>query len=465
MPRANPALLIVEDDSGLQQQLKWCFSDDYQVLLAENRERGLELVDLHEPPIVLLDLGLPPDAANASEGLRALEQILVRAPETKVIVITGNEAREHALEAVGTGAYDYYQKPVDPDLLQLIVERAYRLHELQMERRRLVQSPENPLEGVIATSPQMLRACRLVERVASSDATVLLLGESGTGKELLAQAVHRLSGRKNRRMVAINCASIPENLLESELFGFEKGAFTGATRQTIGKIEYADGGTLFLDEIGDLPLSLQAKLLRFLQERVIERLGARGEIPVDVRVVCATNQDLHAMMRAGDFREDLYYRLSEISVEVPSLRDRDGDAALLAHAFLRRYAERDKRPLRGFSADALAAIRGYSWPGNVRELENVIRRAVIMADGAEVTAADLGLDVDMEEVEPLKLREVRDRAERRTVSRALGLANGNLVRASELLGVSRPTLYSLLNKYGLRNARWGEPDSPVEARQ
>lgn len=450
MARTACKLLLVEDDAGLRSQLKWCFPD-YQVLEAETRQAALEQAELHAPPVVLLDLGLPPDPANASEGLRALEEILARVPETKVVVVTGNDERENALRAIGAGAYDFYQKPVDPDVLRLIVDRARNLYELQQENRRLVQAPSTPLEGIIAAAPQMLELCRLIERVAPVDATALLLGESGTGKELLARALHRLGSRVEQRFVAINCASIPETLLESELFGFERGAFTGATRQTIGRIEYADGGTLFLDEIGDLPLSLQAKLLRFLQERVIERLGGRGEVPVNVRVVCATNRDLEAMMKAGDFREDLYYRLSEIAIEVPPLRARDGDAALLAHAFLRKYARQDNRSLGGFTADALAAIEAHDWPGNVRELENVVRRAVIMAEGPRVTATDLRLTPPTQARSPsFRLREAREQAERRTVARALGAANGNILRAAELLGVSRPTLYSLLSKFGLK---------------
>ncbi|MDN5848662.1 MAG: PEP-CTERM-box response regulator transcription factor [Nitrococcus sp.] len=449
MANPQPKLLIVEDDAGLQRQLKWCFSN-YHVFMASTREEAMRIVDLHEPPIVLLDLGLPPDAANASEGLRALEEILVRSRDTKVIVVTGNDEHATALRAVAAGAYDFYQKPVDAEVLRLIVDRAKNLYELQLEHRRLIEVPENPLEGIVATSPQMLQVCRMIERVAPVNATALLIGESGTGKEVLAHALHRLSPRAAERFVAINCASIPEALLESELFGYERGAFTGANRQTIGKIEYANRGTLFLDEIGDLPLPLQAKLLRFLPERVIERLGGRGEIPVDVRVVCATNRDLKAMIEDGSFREDLYYRLSEITVGIPALRERDGDATLLAHTFLRKFAERDRCGLKGFSHDALVAIEAYDWPGNVRELENVLRRAVIMASHDSITAADLGLPYREVEASPLKLREAREQVERSTVARALGQTNGNLARAAELLGISRPTLYSLLSKYGLK---------------
>lgn len=452
MPDANSPLLIVEDDAGMQRQLRWCF-DDFEVLAAEDRESALQLAGANDPPVVLLDLGLPPDTANASEGLKVLDELLERDPDIKVIVVTGNDEREVALRAVAAGAYDFYQKPVDPDALRLIVERALQLRTLQIEHRRLAGAAEGPLDGVLAASPQMQKVCRMVERVAPADATVLLLGESGTGKEVLARALHRLSGRASGPFTAINCASIPDTLLESELFGYEKGAFTGASRQTHGKIEYADGGTLFLDEIGDLPEALQAKLLRFLQERVIERLGGRQEIPVDVRIVCATNQNLADMIRDGGFREDLYYRLSEISIRIPPLRERDGDAALLAHAFLRKHGRRDGRSVRGFSQGALASIESYAWPGNVRELENVVRRAVIMADGPRVAAEDLGLALPTPEQGPrLNLRELRDEVEQRTVVRALGMSNGNILRAAEMLGVSRPTLYSLLNKYGLRDS-------------
>lgn len=448
-------LVIVEDDEGLCGQLKWCFPDQ-ELIFAEDRVSAVEAVAIHAPAVVLLDLGLPPDPANASEGLAALREILDQDLDVEVIVITGNEQRAVALECVASGAYDFYAKPVEPDELRLIVDRALRWYELQQENRRLVTGSSARLEGIITGAPAMLEVCGLIERVAPSGANVMLLGESGTGKELLARSVHRLSDRASERFVAINCASIPEALLESELFGYEKGAFTGAASQTIGKIEYAHGGTLFLDEVGDLPLALQAKLLRFLQERVIERLGGRGEIPVDVRVVGATHRDLSAMMAEGTFREDLYYRLCEINIEIPPLRERIGDAALLAHAFRRHYATRDGRGVRGFSTQALARIESHHWPGNVRELENVIRRAVILCHGVEIDAATLGIEPpaedDREGDEPLRLRTARERAERDAVTRALGLANGNIARASDLLGVSRPTLYTLLDKFGLRAA-------------
>ncbi|MEJ2344266.1 MAG: PEP-CTERM-box response regulator transcription factor [Gammaproteobacteria bacterium] len=443
-------LLVVEDDAGLQSQLRWSF-ENFEVIIAGDRASAVAELRRHEPPVVTLDLGLPPDTANAGEGLAALEEILKLAPHTKVIVVTGNEDRANAVQAIGLGAYDFYQKPIDAEILGLIVERAFQLAELEDENRRLSSAQgDSPLEGIISTSPEMLKVCRTVEKVAPTDATVLVLGESGTGKELVARALFSLSGRSKGRFVAINCAAIPETLLESELFGYEKGAFTGAAKQTRGKIEYADGGTLFLDEVGDLPMSLQAKLLRFLQERVIERVGGRQEIAVDVRVVCATHRNLGALIEEGGFREDLYYRISEISVEVPPLRARPGDVAVLANYFMRRFMREHKRSLRGFNTDAMAAMESYAWPGNVRELENRIKRAVIMADGAQITADDMELSAPGSERMPFNLRQVREEAERHALVRALNVVEGNLSRAAEVLGVTRPTLYTLLDKYGLR---------------
>jgi len=445
----KPRLLVVEDDVGMQKQLKWTLSG-YEILAADNREAALAEVREHEPGVVLLDLGLPPDVDGATEGLATLQQILEIAPLTKVIVLTGNQDRGNALEAVRLGAYDFFHKPFEAETLKLMIGRALHLHALEVENRELAAARQPAaLAGLITNSEPMLRVCRTVEKVAPVNATVLLLGESGTGKEVLARALHELSPRAGKRFVAINCAAIPDTLLESELFGYEKGAFTGAAKQTIGKIEYANRGTLFLDEIGDLPLPLQSKLLRFLQERVIERLGGRGEIPVDVRVVCATHRDLAAMIADGSFREDLYYRLSEISIPIPPLRERPGDAALLAQAFLERYAREHSRRLKGISPEALAAIEAYPWPGNVRELENRIKRAVIMAEGDRLAVADLGLEPPASSDATFDLRKIREAAERQAVSRALAHANGNMAKAAELLGVSRPTLYDLIEKTGL----------------
>jgi two-component system NtrC family response regulator len=442
-------LLVVEDDPGLQSQLRWCF-DQYEVLTADDRASAIAQMRRHQPAVVLQDLGLPPDPAGVSEGMASLSEILAVAPHTKIIVITGNGDRSSAVRAVGLGAYDFHPKPIETDILTLIVERAFRMSELEEENRRLLYQRASPLQGLIASSPRMLQICKLIERVAPTDATVVLLGESGTGKELLARALHALSARAQGPFVAINCAAIPDTLLESELFGYERGAFTGAVKQTRGKIEHAQNGTLFLDEVGDMPLGLQAKLLRFLQQRVIERVGGHQEIPVDVRVVCATHQDLAELIKQAKFREDLYYRINEVGVRIPPLRDRDADVVVLARAMLERYAREHKRALRGFSPDALLAIQAYPWPGNVRELENRIKGAVILAEGSQVTGRDLDLDAQSGEPLSLNLRQVRDEAERRAVQRALKVDDGNISKAAELLGISRPTLYDLMSKHGLR---------------
>ena len=446
-------LLVVEDDIGLQKQLKWCF-ESYEVVIAGDREEAISALRRCEPAVVTLDLGLPPDPANATEGLATLTEILELSPRTKVIVVTGNDDRDNAVKAVSLGAYDFYQKPIDPEILGMIIDRAHDLSVLESENQKLAaQRSGMPLDGVIASSPEMLKICRTVEKIAPTDVTTLLLGESGTGKEVLAKAIHGLSPRVNNNFVAINCAAIPENLLESELFGYEKGAFTGAAKQTKGKIEYADGGTFFLDEVGDLPMSLQAKLLRFLQERTIERLGGRAEIAVDIRVLCATHQNLQALIAEGRFREDLYYRISEISVNIPPLRERNGDAIVLARAILDKYADKHHKDIRGFSVDALDAVSSYAWPGNIRELENKINRAVVMADGKQVTAEDLELDdVDAQDM-PLNLKEVREAAESEVIRRAISYSNGNISKSADLLGVTRPTLYSLMSKYGMAEVK------------
>ncbi|MDQ6618491.1 MAG: PEP-CTERM-box response regulator transcription factor [Pseudomonadota bacterium] len=451
MSERGRSLLIVEDDPALQKQMRWAF-DSYETVLASDRESALQQVRRHSPPVSTMDLGLPPHPDSPIEGLTLLQEMLVEAPDMKVIVLTGQHDRSNALKAIGMGAYDFFAKPFEPELLRLTVDRAFRLYDLQQENHRLQASRQpDAFAGLITRDPEMLRICRTMEKVAGTNATVLLLGESGTGKELLARALHDMSTRSKERFVAINCAAIPENLLESELFGYEKGAFTGAGKQTLGKIETAHRGTLMLDEIGDLPLSLQAKLLRFLQERVIERLGGRAEIPVDVRIVCATHQDLKALISEGRFREDLYYRLAEIVIKIPPVRLRTGDAPLLAHAFVQRFAAEQKRGSMALRPDAVVAIETHNWPGNVRELENCIKRAVIMADGNQITAEDVGLvEPNEEEIESLSLRHVRDEAERRAVIKVLGRVNGNIVRAAEILGVSRPTLYDLMHRLGLK---------------
>jgi two-component system NtrC family response regulator len=444
-------LLIVEDDPALQKQLRWSL-DKYESLTADDGESALAQVRRHAPAVVTMDLGLPPDPDAVSEGFKLLENILAIAPETKVIVLTGQNDQANALRAIALGAYDFFAKPFEPELLGLTIDRAFRLYDLQQENQRLaaMRQPDT-LGGLITRDPQMLKLCRTVEKVAASNATVMLLGESGTGKELLARGVHAASPRRGERFVAINCAAIPENLLESELFGYEKGAFTGASKTTLGKIETANRGTLFLDEIGDLPLPLQAKLLRFLQERVIERIGGRQEIPVDVRIVCATHQDLKARTSEGGFREDLYYRLAEIVVVIPPLRERIGDVALLAHALARKFAQEQNRAGVTLNDAAIRALEAHTWPGNVRELENCIKRAVIMSDGAQISRSDLGLgEGQSPEGDDLNLRKVREDAERRAIIAAISRLNGNIAKAADALGVSRPTLYDLMAKYGLK---------------
>ncbi|OYV76564.1 MAG: PEP-CTERM-box response regulator transcription factor [Chromatiales bacterium 21-64-14] len=447
--------MVVEDDPGLQSALRWAF-EGFEVITAEDRETAIAQLRRYQPHVMTLDLGLPPDPGGASEGLATLEQVLALAPHTKVIVVTGNNDRDNAVRAISLGAWMFCQKPVDAELLGYIVERAYRLHELEAESNaRHRGGTDSPLAGLIATSPEMLKVCNTIEKVAPADVSTLLVGESGTGKELLARALHELSPRASHRCVAINCAAIPETLLESELFGYEKGAFTGAATRRQGHIENAHGGTLFLDEIGDLPLSLQAKLLRFLQERTIMRVGGREEIPVDVRVVCATHRNLQKLIPEGTFREDLYYRVSEVTVRIPALRERHGEAVVLARHFLDRYAQQHGRTVLSFSADALKAIETHSWPGNIRELENRVKRAVIMAEGKQITAQELELEPGDADPLPFSLRQVRENAECQALLRALRYANGNVSQAAELLGITRPTFYALANKYHLDLGRNG----------
>ncbi|MCP5162002.1 MAG: PEP-CTERM-box response regulator transcription factor [Hahellaceae bacterium] len=445
-------LLIVEDDPGLQSQMRWCFDEDIEVFTADDREAALSLLRRVEPQVITLDLGLPPDPGGATEGFRTLEDILQLAPQTKIIVVTGREEKENAVKAVAIGACDFYQKPLDADILAFVVNRAFRHFELEQQNQQLIQAQSSStLPGIIASSPQMQEICRTIEKISSADVTTLLLGETGTGKEVLARAIHNLSGRRNKSFSAINCAAIPDNLLESELFGYEKGAFTGATQLKKGKIEIADGGTLFLDEIGDMPMPLQAKMLRFLQERVVERVGGVKEIPVDVRVVCATHRNIRSLIDQGEFREDLFYRISEITLNIPPLRSRDGDALVIAQSLLKSFAQQMDRKQLTFSEDAVKAIKSYTWPGNVREMINKVKRGTIMADGKKVSAADLELqNVSTQEQRPLNLRQVREDAEKAAITQALMEAENNMSRAARLLGITRPTLYSLTDKYGMQ---------------
>jgi two-component system, NtrC family, response regulator len=445
------SILVVEDDDGLIRQYRWALAD-CEVVVASNRENAIAEFRRVRPPVVILDLGLPPEPETVREGMITLEAILAAVPGTKIIVATGQENHEAALRAVALGAYDFYEKPVDVDLLRHMVERAAKLADLESENRRLLElAPRSPIDGIVAASPQMARALRAIEKIAPTDVAVLLLGESGTGKEVLAQAIHRLSPRAKKPFVAINCAAIPETLLESELFGHEKGAFTGAVKQTIGKIESASGGTLFLDEIGDVPLAMQVKLLRFLQDQVVERIGGHRPIQVDVRIICATNQNLDELMANGKFREDLYYRLNEVRMVVPPLREREGDAILLATFFLKKFNAQFNRKLKGFGSDALAAIATHPWRGNVRELENRVKRAVIMAENKLVDVPDLDLKpAESDAGALLPLKQVRERAERTAIQRALAETHGNISLAAKLLGVSRPTLYDLIKSYDLK---------------
>ena len=451
---ARPKLLVIEDDPGLQAQLRWSY-EDFDVTVVGDRAAAIAALRNDEPAVITLDLGLPPDPDGVSEGFAVLDEIMALKPDAKVVVASGHGARESALQAIAKGAYDFYQKPIDIDTLGLIVRRALHVHRLEAENRALAAKTGEDgrvLGRLITAAPEMVRVARTIERVANTNVSVMLLGASGTGKELLAKGLHEASGRSGGAFVAINCAAIPENLLESELFGHEKGAFTGAVKTTEGKIEQAAGGTLFLDEVGDIPLQLQVKLLRFLQERVIERIGSRSAIAVDTRIVCATHQDLEAMIGEGRFREDLYYRLAEIVIRIPSLAERPGDATLLAKSCLIRFAREMNPQVKGFAADALAAIDAWHWPGNVRELENRVKRAVIMADGKLVHAADLDLaEPDEAVAQALNLKTAREQADRKVIRHALARSEGNISSTAKLLGISRPTLYDLLKQYDLHS--------------
>jgi two-component system NtrC family response regulator len=446
-PMNKPKLLVVEDDDGLCRQYRWAFAE-HEILVAQTAEAAKAIVSREQPPVAIIDLGLPPDPDGVSEGMALLRDLLVTIPDVKVIVVTGNDEIDHALEAVAEGAFDFHQKPVNLDVLQIVIARAYALYQLQQENRRLQGRPlTSSIARIITTDANMLKVCGNIERLASNDVPVLILGESGTGKELLAHALHELGPRAGKPFIPLNCAAIPETLLESELFGYERGAFTGAVRQTLGKIEAAHRGTLFLDEIGDLPASLQVKLLRFLQDQVVERIGARRSIQVDVRIVCATNQDLTSKMQRSEFREDLYYRVNGVSVRVPALRERTGDPVLLAGYFRNKFAAELGRRVTGFSAAAMRAIAEYRWPGNVRELENKVKRAMILSAGRVIEPADLELEAPEQTVTDLDLRSARAKAEREVIQMALAQSNGVVALAAKLLGVSRPTLYALMETH------------------
>lgn len=443
----QPRLLIIEDDESIRTQMKWALAQDYEIFTAGDRADALEIVRQEKPAVVTLDLGLPPNPTNVTEGFATLTEILAEDNLIKAIIITGQGEKDHALKAVAEGAYDFFSKPIDIQELKVVLTRAFHISRLEREHRELLQSIQSDgFQGMLGSSPQMQEVFSVVRKVATTEASVLVVGESGTGKELVARAIHRLSNRGKGPFVVINCGAIPENLLESELFGHEKGSFTGAHIQRKGRIESANGGTLFLDEIGELPLSLQVKLLRFLQEQKIERIGGRVEIPVDSRVIAATNRNLQESMKEGMFREDLFYRLGVVTVSLPPLRDRKGDIQLLATAFLQRFADENRRKINGFTKPAFQALEDYTWPGNIRELENRIKRAVIMAASNKITPLDLELEAPLGKLEGKTLKEARDAMEKELIQLTLARNKGNITKAAEVLGVSRPTLYELMEK-------------------
>lgn len=445
-PKSQEPVLLVEDDLGLQKQMRWALAS-YQVDVASSRAEAIARLAANKTyRIIILDLGLPPDENGASEGLRTLDEILSSHPDSKVIVASGNVERANAVRAVGKGAFDFIAKPIDIEVLKLVIQRGLRMSELEEENRALRQSTSSTHNGLIFASARMAQVAQMIERVGPMDVSVLLVGETGTGKDVVARALHSISPRSGQPFVAINCASIPENLLESELFGHERGAFTGAIKRTHGKFELADKGTLFLDEIGDMPLALQAKLLRFLQERRLERIGGRESISVDVRLICATNQNLQKLIGEQRFREDLFYRINDVRIELPPLRDREGDVVVLAQHFLNTFNRLYYKQISGFTEDAMSAMQAYNWPGNVREIENKVKRAVVMSDGKRVAAADLDLAEAKAKPRNLDLKTEVEKLEKKLAHEAMALSDGNISKAAKLLGVSRPHLYNLLGQ-------------------
>ena len=443
-------LLIVDDDEDLRTQMKWALTADYNVYLAEDRQSAIAIINKEQPAVVTLDLGLPPNPAGVEEGFAILDHILDNYSHTKVIIITGRGEKEHALRAVEKGAYDFFYKPIQLDELKVVLRRAFHVSQLEQEQREMRHRLSgDTFEGMIGTSPPMQDVFSTIRKVATTDAPVLITGESGTGKELVARAIHRLSIRESKPFIPINCSAIPENLIESELFGHEKGTFTGAHAQRKGRFEMAEGGTLFLDEVGDLPLTLQVKLLRFLQEKTIERVGGREQIEVDTRVLAATNRDLEEAMKNSTFREDLYYRLNVVKISLPALRERNADVVLLAKTFLDRYTGEIRKKIKGFSSQAIESIERYPWPGNVRELENRIKRAVIMSEGKKITLEDLEMKSIAGSKECIVLKDAREILEKELILKAMARNENNLTKAASDLGVSRPTLYDLMEKLGI----------------
>ena len=451
VPPLLPALLLVDDNQDIREQMKWGLKSHYTIFEAGTREEAVEILQREKMVLVTLDLGLPPDAEGASEGVSALEQLIEVNPLVKVVVITGNRDRAIALKAIQIGAYDFMDKPVDLEVLKTVLQRAEYLYGVELENQKLVEREEKRgFPDIIGTSPVMAKVFDTIRRVAGSDISVLVVGESGTGKELVARSIHQQSHRKDGPFIAINCGAIPETLLESELFGHEKGAFTGAHMQRQGRIESAEGGTLFLDEIGEISPALQVKLLRVLQERAIERVGGRVEIPVDTRVLAATNMDLQIAMKEGRFREDLYYRLNTVTIPVPPLRERGADITMLAKVLLQRFGDETKKKIAGFSREALLSLEQYHWPGNVRELENRIRRAVTLTDNPRIAPGDLDLDEPKDVQAGPTLKEARDTVEKRVIEQTLAKTAGNITKAATILAVSRPTLHDLISRHDVK---------------
>jgi len=446
----KPVLLLVDDDEVIQTQMKWSLNNDYEIVSAEDRAGALEAFRRTKPAATLLDLGLPPRPNDADEGLAALSELLAIDETAKIIIVSGQGEKKNALHAVGAGAYDFLCKPIDPDELRLLLRRCVYLADLEREYREIQRNVRaNVFEDMLGTSPQMQGVFAFIRKVAGTTAPVLLLGESGTGKEMAALAIHRRSPRKKGPFVPINCNAIPENLLESELFGHEKGAFTGATMQRPGLIETAAGGTIFLDEIGDLPARLQVKLLRYLQEQRFQRVGGRQELQSDARVIAATNADLKGTIAKGTFREDLYFRLAVVVISLPPLRERGEDASLLAHEFLQRFAVQNGKTNLSFAPEALRSINCHSWPGNIRELQNRVKRAVIMSESKRITTSDLELGIPGDVPPSTTLKEARENLEREMVQQALKRHLGKISSAATELGISRPTLYELMEKLGV----------------
>lgn len=450
MAQNKPELLVIEDDKGLQKQLKWSL-DEYHVVLAEDKDSSLVELRRFQPKVVTLDLGLPPDPANASAGLELLEEILKLSPSSKIIVVTGNDEREVAMKAVELGAYDYYHKPIQPEELKLIINRAFELANLEEESRVHRRNENMRFHGIVATSPKMLAVCQKIEKVAPTDLNVMLEGDSGTGKEVLGRAVHSLSKKGSKPFAYLNCAAIPENLLETELFGYDAAGFNQGQSSSLGKIEEANGGTLFLDEVGMMPMSLQAKFMRVLTDGVVERVGSREATSVTLRVICSANSQLEQQVQEGKFREDLFYKLNEINISIPPLSERDGDVVLIARTMLNKFNQQFGRNIKGFTKAAVQAMEAYGWPGNVRELENKIKSAVVMSENTQISPEDLQIDESQLREMPLNLRQVREAAETRAIQRAIVLADGNISQAAKLLGLTRPTLYSLMDKYSIHS--------------